>query len=233
MLLRCLVAAVLIGGSSFAQVGAAEPPAQLAGTWKPVRNFGASLRTVDGKAPPLNAEGRSLHEQRRKVARTEDPVRQCLRPGTPRILFQNRPLMVLQTPRKITFVHEFQHVLRHVYLNEPLPPAEELEPLWGGTAAGRWDGATLVVETIGFHDGLWLDATGLPQSANARITERARLVGDDTLEILVTIDDPENYTAPWQTRATYRRADGTVLQEHICAETLLDPVLRRTFLKNK
>lgn len=230
---RLALVLLLAAGAPFLSAREAPPPAYLAGTWVPVRNFGAALRTVEGKTPPLNAAGQALHEQRRKVARSGDPVRQCLRPGTPRVLFQNRPLMVLQTPRKVTFVHEFQHVLRHVYIDESLPPPEELEPTWGGTAVGHWESGALVVDTAGFHDGLWLDATGLPQSAAARVTERVRMLDGDRLEILVTLDDPVYYTAPWQVRATYRRADGLALREHICAETLLEPALKRTFLKHK
>lgn len=233
MLLRNMLVAAVASGFLWAPRGIAAETPHLGGTWKPARTFSAALRTVDGKAPQLTVEGQALHQQRRGSARKEDPVRQCLRPGTPRVLFQNRPLMILQTPRKVTFVHEFQHVLRHVYLDEVLPPAEELDPTWGGTAVGRWEGDSLVVETRGFHEGLWLDATGLPQSADARITERIRLASHDRLEILVTIEDPVNYVVPWQARAVYQRADGLSLQEHICAERLLDPVLRRSFLGNK
>jgi hypothetical protein len=215
---------------------AADVVPQFAGTWKPARSLDAGIRTSDGKAPPLNAKGRAAQQARAaalKAGKDEDPVTSCLRPGTPRILFQGTPFLVLQTPRKITFVHQFQHVLRHVPLNEPLPPPEDLEPTWGGTAAGRIEANTLIIETSGFHDSLWMDRTGLPQSANARITEKLRLVDRNTLEDVVTIDDQVNYTGPWTTTLRFQRADGTQMKEDICAERLLDPVLKKKIAERK
>jgi hypothetical protein len=215
---------------------AADAVPQLSGTWKPARSLDAGVRTSDGKAPPLTAQGRAAQEARAaalKKGNDEDPVTRCLRPGTPRILFQGTPFLLLQTPRKVTFVHQFQHVLRHVPLGAPLPPADDLEPTWGGIAAGRFAGHTLVVETSGFHDVLWMDRTGLPQSPNARITERLRLVDRNTLEDVVTIDDAANYTKPWTVTLRYQRADGTELKEDICAEKLLDPALKKNILERK
>ncbi len=232
--LRPLVFAALATLAGIASAADAVP--QLSGTWKPARSFDAGIRTSDGKAPPLTAQGRATQEARAaalKKGKDEDPVTRCLRPGTPRILFQGTPFLLLQTPHKVTFVHQFQHVLRHVPLGEPLAPAEELEPTWGGMAAGRFEGDTLVVETTSFHEVLWMDRTGLPQSANARITERVRLVDRNTLEDVVTVDDPVNYTQPWSTTLRFQRADGTQMKEDICAEKLLDPALKKSIAERK
>ena len=207
---------------------AAEP--LLAGTWTPAGPASDTARTLDGKAPPLTAAGRALQAQRKGGT---DPVSRCLRPGTPRILLQSGPMLLLQTASKVTFVHEFQHVLRHVYLNESLPASDELDALHGGTAAGRWEGDTLVVETAGFIDSLWLDRSGLPQSSDARITERLRLSGPDTLEDTVTVNDPRYYSAPWSMRVVFKRAQGLQLKEIVCAESIMDPVLRKSFQQKR
>lgn len=215
---------------------AADALPQLSGTWKPARSLDSGVKASDGKAPPLTAQGRAAQEARAAAlgkGKDEDPVTRCLRPGMPRILFQGTPFLLLQTPRKVTFVHQFQHVLRHVPLDAALPPVNDIEPTWGGTAAGHFEGDTLVVETSGFHDVLWMDRTGLPQSANARITERLRLVDRNTLEDLVTIDDAANYTKPWTITLRFQRADGTELKEDICAEKLLDPALKKSILERK
>jgi hypothetical protein len=202
----------------------------------PARSLDAGLRTSDGKAPPLSEQGRATQQSRTAALRKgddQDPVTRCLRPGTPRILVQGTPFLLLQTPRKVTFVHQFQHVLRHVPLGASLPAPDDLEPTWGGTAVGRIEGDTLVVETSGFHETLWMDRTGLPQSAAARITERIRLVGRNTLEDVVTVDDAQNYTKPWTMTLRFRRADGTELKEDICAEKLLDPALKKSIAERK
>ncbi len=211
---------------------AADAAPLLAGTWTPTKSAGDSVRTVDGKAPPLTVAGRAVQAQRKSKTGT-DPVKACLPPGTPRILLQDGPLLLLQTASKVTFVHEFQHILRHVYLNEALAAVDELDSLYGGTAAGKWDGDTLVVETAGFGDNLWLDRSGLPQSANARITERLRLTEANALEDLVTVNDPQNYSTPWTMRITFTRTDSTDLKEIICAETIMDPALRKSFQEKR
>lgn len=208
---------------------------RIAGTWTLADPYQAAIKTVEGRDPPLRPEARQLLQKRisdRRAGNADDGVDQCLRPGTPRIMWQPRPFVILATPKKITFVHEYQHVLRHVYLNEPLPPADEMEVLYGGTSIGRWDGDTLVVETAGFNDQTRLDEAGLPHSPEMKVTESFRLIDANTLEDRVTINDPKTYTAPWTTRILFKRAPaGTQLQEHICAEKLLDPQLRANIVK--
>jgi hypothetical protein len=234
---QCLRPLLFAGLASLAgMAAAADAVPQFSGTWKPARSLDAGVRTSDDKAPPLSARGRAAQEARAAALRQgkdEDPVTSCLRPGTPRVLFQGTPFLLLQTPRKVTFVHQFQHVLRHVPLGASLPAADDLEPTWGGTAVGRIEGDTLVVETSGFHDVLWMDRTGLPQSTGARITERLRLVDRNTLEDVVTVDDAENYTGPWTITLRFQRADGTQMKEDICAEKLLDPALKKSIAERK
>ncbi len=203
----------------------------ISGPWKLDRPFQASILTAEGKTPPLKPEAQSVYRERiaaRRAGKTKDGVEVCLPPGTPRILWADRPMVILQQADKITFVHEYQHTFRHIYLDEALPPAEEIDPTFGGTSAGRWDGDVLVIETVGFNQHTQLDQAGLPHSPDMKVTERLRLVqGGRRLEDTVTIDDPATYRAPWTTRVTFARAPGTALKEDICARKLLDPALRR------
>src|SRR5262249_28530133 len=86
----------------------------ISGTW-PITKYEASIRTVDGKAPPLKPEARQVYEQNlvaRKQLKPRSDLSRCVPPGTPRAMWAPRPIMILQTPRKITFVHEYQHLLR-------------------------------------------------------------------------------------------------------------------------
>jgi hypothetical protein len=219
--------ALTLGTFAFAQ----QTNADLSGTWQLAGSFKSAMKTADGKAPPLKPDARELHRKRiddRKAGKTEDGVDACLPPGTPRIMWMKEPLMILQTPQKITLLHEYQHTLRHIYLDGKLPPADEVELSYGGTSAGHWEGDTLVIETIGFNGLTQLDRDGLPHSPDMKVTERLRLVDKGkTLENLVTIDDPATYTAPWTARVTYKRAPKAELKEDICALKLLDPALRK------
>lgn len=227
------VFAVALAAAASAVAAPAPAPSvmtRFAGTWTLAQRYRPALKTIEGRDPPLRPEARALLQKRvadRRAGRTEDGVDKCLPPGIPRLMWQPRPFMILATPRKITILHEFQHTHRHIYLNENLPPAEELEPLYGGTSAGRWEGEVLVVETTGFNGLTQLDEAGLPQSAEAKVVERFRLVDANTLEDRVSITDPTHYAAPWTTRILFKRApEGTQIREHHCAEKLLDPQLR-------
>jgi hypothetical protein len=126
-------------------------------------------------------------------------------------------MMILQTARKVTFVHEYQHVLRHIYMDEPLPAAEDVDPTYMGESVGHWEGDTLVVETIGVNDKTVLDRDGMPHSATMRVTERLRLIdGGRRLEDVVRIDDPATFSAPWTARVVFDRKPNVQLEEYNC-----------------
>jgi hypothetical protein len=205
-------------GLAAATAAAVNPP-DISGVWQ-VTKYEPSIRTVDGRAPPLRAEARKLYEQNllaRKQLKPRSDLSRCVPPGTPRAMWAPQPIMILQTPRKITFVHEYQHLLRHIYMDEPLPAAADVDPSYMGESVGRWEGETLVIETIGVNDKTFLDRDGMPHSASMRVTERVRLVeGGKRLEDRVTIDDPETFTAPWTARLVFERKPGVQLSEYNC-----------------
>lgn len=197
----------------------------IGGYWRIAQPI-AALTTIDGKAPPLTAAGKALYRQRTtaiKAGKSEDPMIQCLPPGTPRSLLVNEPFMLAQTPAKITFFHQIYHVIRHVYLDGPLKLPEERDSLWEGKSSGRWEGNTLIIESGDFNGKQWLDDSGLPQSPDMRVTERIRRLDADTLEDVVTYEDARYYSAPWTARLTFKaQPASTILVEEDCAEKLLD-----------
>ena len=102
----------------------------------------------------------------------------------------------------------------------PLPV--DPNPSWNGYSSGKWEGDSLVVQTTGFRDGLWLDTGGSPLTNAARVTERFRRVNYGTLEIELTIDDPKAYTKPWTIKVTQIIAPDTELLDYICLENEKD-----------
>jgi hypothetical protein len=106
-----------------------------------------------------------------------------------------------------------------VYLDLTLPKLEDLDPNWMGQSAGRWEGNTLMVDSLGFNDATTLDSAGLPHSTEMRVTERIRKLDAKTLEDLITINDPKTYTKPWSTRVTYKRQPGARLKEYVCTDS--------------
>jgi len=87
---------------------------------------------------------------------------------------------------------------------------------------GKWEGDSLVVQTIGFRDGIWLDRRGSPLSEGAKITERFRRVNFGTLTVEVTVDDPKTYSRAWTVTLTERIVLNTELLEYHCMDNEKD-----------
>jgi hypothetical protein len=91
-------------------------------------------------------------------------------------------------------------------------------PTWNGYSVGYWDGDTLVVETRGFRDNLWIDTWGSPMSDAGKMTEKFRRPNFGTLEIELTIDDPKVYTRPFTVNLTQNLEADTELVDEFCLE---------------
>jgi hypothetical protein len=88
-----------------------------------------------------------------------------------------------------------------------------------GDSIGRWDGDTLVVETVNYKLPLWVDPDGTPASRDTRATFRIRRIdySQPKLEIVTTIHDPVMFTAPWSIVRTFVwRPDFALFSEHDC-----------------
>ena len=126
-------------------------------------------------------------------------------------------MKIVQTPGLLVMLHEFNASYRQIFVDGRPLPADPL-PSWNGYSTGRWEKDTLVVETIGFREGLWLDMIGSPLSAAAHITERFQRVSVGTLKVQVTVDDPKAYTKPWTVTLEQHLVPDTELLDDICVE---------------
>jgi hypothetical protein len=181
--------------------------------------------------PPLKPD--LLAKWKEEQARNAELTRQglppvtsgmaCLPEGMPGMMQGTFPLEVLETPGQVTIIEEAFTQVRRIYLDEkPLAP-EDAEPRFSGHSVGRWEGNTLVVQTVGVKDYVRLRNT--PHSMNMRITERIRLINDDFMENQVTIEDPEFLTKPWTWTWMYKRWRGYKIQEYVCEDNryFVDP----------
>lgn len=150
-----------------------------------------------------------------------DPHARCLPPNFPRAWALPQYKKIVQVPGLILVLHEFNASYRQIFTDgRPLPV--DPEPSWNGYSTGKWEGDTLVVQTIGFRDDLWLDMTGSPLTEAAKVTERFRRVNFGTLDIAVTVDDPKAYTKPWTVQMNQAIVLNTDLLEEICLENERD-----------
>jgi len=140
----------------------------------------------------------------------------CLPPGMPGIMGQPYPMEFLLTPGKVTIVIEAYTQVRHIYTDgRPLP--SDPDPKFFGTSVGKWEGDTLVVETVGFSPQTQL-TTNTPHGDKMRISERFRLTAPDVMTIETTVTDPEALTAPWTSSRTLVRHRDWTVSEYICEE---------------
>ena len=192
----------------------------LTGKWAMPRPI-THLLTRDGKQPPLNAAGKAEYAKRQAALeagdRKADPISDCLLHGTPRLLYAPYPFLILQTARSIDFVHEVNHTFRIIYWDKMLP--EDPDPDYLGYSLARFEGATLVIDTIGLNDKTWLDYSGLPHGEQLKVQERYTLAGPNSIQATVTLTDPDFYTAPWTTAFTLNRQPGMTLEENVCMDT--------------
>ena len=103
------------------------------------------------------------------------------------------------------FVYEGgAHVWRNIWMDGREQPKDP-NPDYLGYSVGKWEGDTLVVDTIGMNDRTWLDAAGHGHGEKLHVTERFTRTDSNTLKIEATIDDPDYYTKPWTvvTQATW------------------------------
>jgi len=151
----------------------------------------------------------------------EDPIAHCQPTGVPALGTIPLPYKIVQTPRLIVILYEENTVFRQIFLDGRKLP-EAAEPRWMGYSTGKWDGDTLVVDTVGFNDRSWLDRFGHPHSDGLHVIERFRRRDIGHLDVEVTIDDPKAYRKP----ITYTQRQTLVpdedLLEYFCAENEKD-----------
>jgi hypothetical protein len=152
-----------------------------------------------------------------------DPENKCYLPGVPRATYMPFPFQIIQSQKHIMIVHEFAGAVRTIYMDDHKEaPADS----WMGWSNGRWEGATLVVDTTGFNGQTWLDRAGNHHSEALHVVERFSARGPDALNYEVTIEDPKVFTRPWKmAMPLYRRLEKNAqIMEFRCVEFAEDSI---------
>jgi len=225
VLVAALVVAPGIQAQTSAETGAAKAIPDLSGIWE---SLGGLPRTADtaicgiqglcgaltGVKPEPNPDTSEEPEMlpwaeaqykaaREGVLPTANPP-QVLNPSWtgcmpegPTEIMRRRAFELRQFPDMVLLLYDQNHGVRRVYMDGRGHPAN-LQPTWMGHSIGRYDGDTLVIETAGIKDEVWVDIQGHPHTDALRVTERIRRVQPERLEIEMTIDDPKTYKKPWK-----------------------------------
>jgi hypothetical protein len=151
----------------------------------------------------------------------DDPVTHCQPAGAIRLLTFPPYRKFVQTPGLLVILSERDVTYRQIFTDgRPLP--DDPQPSYTGYSTGHWEGDTLVVDTNGFRDGMWLDRSGSPMTDAAKLTERYRRVNYGKLQIDLTLDDPKAYTKPWTVTINQIIVLNSELLEYFCQENEKD-----------
>ena len=128
-------------------------------------------------------------------------------------------LRITQNPESVAISYEMIHDTRIIPL-DGRPVLDDGIRQWMGSARGRFDGNTLVVETSNFTDrtAIGVNGGGLPNSEQLKLTERFTRVDPAMIEYVATVDDPGAYTAPWTLRVMITSRPGYEVLEYSCHE---------------
>ncbi len=202
----CFFVVMFLGVSSYGRAQEPAPVRDLTGVWE----SGSANFDLD-PFPEMTALGQRLYGERRPfsgsravaVAESNDGFRFCDPLGFPRsVFYELRGVAFAEMPDRMLMLMQYMRIWREIWTDgrelptgvgsfEPGAP----DPRYFGYSVGRWeDDYTFVVNSTGFHEDIWADETGYPISTSAQIEERYRRIDHDTLEITVTVDDPELYT---------------------------------------
>ena len=145
----------------------------------------------------------------------DDPRAQCLPSGVTRMHALDLVKFV-QTPTLLIALIEAEPAARQIFLDGRAHPRDP-QPSWLGHSIGRWEKDTLVIDTVGFNDKVWLEGNR-PQTEQLHVIERYRRIDLGRMSVEITIDDPGAYSRPWKVRRLLQLAPGEDVQEYICNE---------------
>ena len=197
----------------------AEGKPDLSGIWTPESHFLGDISHGLKPGDVLPLQPWALKLTRERLSK-DDPHANCLPSGIVRMA--PFPWKIIQTPTLIVFLYEGNmHTYRQIFMDGRGHPAD-MDPAWYGDSIGKWEGNTLVVDTVGFNDKSWFDSLGHPHTDQLHVTERFTRPDLGHLNFEITIDDPGAYTRPFTLYAHSTLLANTEIIEYICAENNQD-----------
>jgi hypothetical protein len=171
---------------------------------------------------PYTPESKARYDFNKTAkGQVNDPESACLPAGVPRTTGLPYPFRFVQTQNLIAMLIEGNvHSYRVILMNQEHP--KDLNPTWMGHSVGKWDGDTLVIDTIGMNDKTWLDPGGHIHSDKMHIVERFTRLTENGLRYEFTIDDPVAYTKPWGWSYVLLGHHDWEIIEYVCNENNKD-----------
>jgi hypothetical protein len=198
----------------------------LSGVWNAKQNNYDKASYTKGD-PPMTAWGKEQFDASKPsqgprgvpLQETNDMVYKCYSPGMPYIYLQLLPMQIVQTPTEVIELFEYDHSVRHIYLDRSSHP-KSLTPTYMGDSIGHYEGDTLVVDTTGLNGKTWLDRVGHPNSDQMHIIEHIRRTTKTNLHVDLTFDDPKSYTRTWTAQMDFQLHPDWHIIEDMCMDNI-------------
>jgi hypothetical protein len=200
---------------------AANGKPDLSGPWRFEADPYTSNVSVDLRPDEIRPGVDALYKQRMEDLGKDDPSTfRCLPPG-PRALYAPQGwVRIIHTPAIIAIIYE-DLTSRQIFMDGRALPKDP-NPSFMGYSVGRWDGDTLVVDSIGFNETSWLDFGGHPHSEALRTSERIRRRSFGRLDVEVRLDDPKVFTRAFTVPVHAEIVTDTETIEYVCNENQKD-----------
>jgi len=196
----------------------------LSGYWKGTREtrpVGNIAKDLPGLKLPFTPAGEAAWKH--NVTATIDPESLCIPGGIPRHNASGLPFEVLQSANKVAFLYWYTY-FRLIPIDAHRKHSEDPDPSFFGEELGRWEGDTLIIDSVGFKDDkVWIDENANPHSDKLHVVERWTRPDYDHIHVETLIEDPKFYTRSF----TYSRTwvlgkPGEELHEYACSENNVD-----------
>ena len=196
---------------------------------------------ADLSAPILQPWAREAVRKRNELVLSGKPANppyaSCWPAGVTGFLLRpmTQAMYFIQGPQEVVMILSSKQEVRHIHLTDK--HSANVKTSWFGESIGRYEGGSLVVDTIGLDDRTWVDGFGTPHTKQLHVIERFHhLENGQVLEANVHVEDPGAFTRPWAAIQHFRQDEAAVrampieriaqlasapegpLQEMVCAD---------------
>jgi hypothetical protein len=175
-------------------------------------NFFADLKPEETF---LRASDAAAYRQRADAWGIGSPGIRCLPAGVPQGDLIPEPFKIVQAPHVLVLLQEGNSTFRQIHTDGRTQPKDP-QPTWLGYSVGKWEGDTLVVDSIGFNDQSWLDALGHTHTEALHVAERFTRRNFGLIELQLMVEDPKMYTKPVTVKVNLLLHPDTELLENFC-----------------
>jgi hypothetical protein len=204
--------------SAAAKVQPSDATPDFSGVWQ--APYTPSLTRALGHEPPMTPLGMQRYQANRDTHEAEDPSSYCLPVGPARGIQAPMPFQIIQTPGVVAILFEYQRTFRLIYTDGRGHP-KDWDPEWFGHSIGKWEGDTLVVDTVAINDRTWLDTAGHEHTDQLHLVERFQKTDPNNIKWTVTFEDPKYYTEPFSVSLNMKKQN-TVIMSYSCEENEKD-----------